>query len=139
MAANLHRFTPTLMTQDPRGHVIRSVAYYRAHPDEKPQPRITRQVFDRNGHQSAGWDPRLWATQGKPNLTMVYGLSGTPLLSSSVDAGWKVILPGASGELRFEWDGMGDKINVRSSTTTCYARLRSPSMLATLPLPPPSG
>jgi insecticidal toxin complex protein TccC len=105
MAANLNRFTPTLMTQDPRGHVIRSVAYYRAHPDEKPQPRITRQVFDRNGHQSAGWDPRLWATQGKPNLTMVYGLSGTPLLSSSVDAGWKVILPGASGELRFEWDG----------------------------------
>ncbi|POF40183.1 hypothetical protein B0D71_22215 [Pseudomonas laurylsulfativorans] len=105
MAANLHRFTPTLMTQDPRSHVIRSVAYYRAHPDETPEPRITRQAFGRNGHLSAGWDPRLWATQGQPNLTMVYGLSGEPLLNSNVDAGWKARLPGASGELRFEWDG----------------------------------
>ena len=109
MAANLHRSTPTLMAQDPRHHEIRSVAYYRAHPDETPEPRITRQAYSTNGHLSAGWDPHLWATQGKPNLTMVYGLSGEPLLNSSVDGGWKARLPGASGELRFEWDGRNNQ------------------------------
>jgi insecticidal toxin complex protein TccC len=109
MAANLHRSTPTLMAQDPCHHVIRSVAYYRAHPDEMPEPRITRQAYSTNGHLSAGWDPRLWATQGQPNLAMVYGLSGEPLLNNSVDGGWKARLPGASGELRFEWDGRNNQ------------------------------
>jgi insecticidal toxin complex protein TccC len=102
---NFHDATPTLMAQDPRGQSIRSVAYYRAHLEQTPEPRINRQIYNPNGHLSAGWDPRLWAMQGQPNLTMVYALSGEPLLSSSVDAGWKARLPGARGELRLEWDG----------------------------------
>jgi len=105
LQTNIHHATPTLMAQDPRRQSIRSVAYYRAHLEQTPEPRINRQAYNPNGHLSAGWDPRLWPTQGQPNLTMVYGLSGEPLLSSSVDAGWRARLPGARGELRFEWDG----------------------------------
>ncbi|MDF9775590.1 RHS repeat domain-containing protein [Pseudomonas baetica] len=106
---NIHHATPTLMAQDPRRQSIRSVAYYRAHLEQTSEPRINRQAYNPNGHLSAGWDPRLWPTQGQPNLTMVYGLSGEPLLSSSIDAGWKARLPGAGGELRFEWDGRNNQ------------------------------
>src|SRR5690349_14237001 len=106
---NIHDATPTLMAQDPRRHSIRTVTYYRAHLEQSPEPRINRQAYNPNGHLSSGWDPRLWATQGQPNLSMVYGLSREPLLNSSVDAGWKARLPGASGELRFEWDGRNNQ------------------------------
>jgi insecticidal toxin complex protein TccC len=106
---NIHDATPTLMAQDPRRHSIRTVTYYRAHLEQSPEPRINRQAYTPNGHLSSGWDPRLWATQGQPNLSMVYGLSREPLLNSSVDAGWKARLPGASGELRFEWDGRNNQ------------------------------
>ncbi|WP_223543301.1 RHS repeat domain-containing protein [Pseudomonas sp. GL-B-12] len=105
LQTNIHHATPTLMAQDPRRQSIRSVAYYRAHLEQTPEPHINRQAYNPNGHLSAGWDPRLWPTQGQPNLTMVYGLSGEPLLNSSVDAGWRARLPGARGEIRFEWDG----------------------------------
>ncbi|MDF9903811.1 UNVERIFIED_ORG: insecticidal toxin complex protein TccC [Pseudomonas reinekei] len=105
----IHDATPTLMAQDPRRQSIRTVTYYRAHLEQTPEPRINRQTYNPNGHLSAGWDPRLWATQGQPNLSMVYALSGEPLLNNSVDGGWKARLPGASGELQFEWDGRNNQ------------------------------
>ncbi|WP_223589779.1 RHS repeat domain-containing protein [Pseudomonas sp. A-R-19] len=104
MAANLHRSSPTLMAQDPRRHVIRSVAYHRAHSDELVEARITRQTFNANGHEDANWDPRLWSRKCGPNLNIGYSLSGHPLRSESVDAGWRVRLMGCAGELLSEWD-----------------------------------
>jgi insecticidal toxin complex protein TccC len=101
---SLHVATPTLSVNEPRGLLVRSVAYHRAHSDEPAEPRITRQTFRANAHPAANWDPRLWLNQRGPNLTTGYSLSGLLLQSESVDAGWKVRLMGASGELLSEWD-----------------------------------
>jgi len=81
------------------------VAYQRIHPDQPIESRITRQTFNANGRQDANWDPRLWQSQCGPNLTTSYSLSGYPLRSISVDAGWRVRLVGRAGELLCEWDG----------------------------------
>lgn len=107
MTANIHSSTPELKVKDPRSQLVRSVGYCRTHPGEMPESRITRQVYDTIGHQRAGWDPRQWATAGDPNLTRVHTLSGEPLLSCSVDSGWKLRMPGIAHELRCEWDGRG--------------------------------
>ena len=101
---SLHVATPTLSVKEPRGLLVRSVAYHRAHSDEPAESRITRQTFRANAHPAANWDPRLWLNQRGPNLTTGYSLSGLLLQSESVDAGWKVRLMGASGELLSEWD-----------------------------------
>jgi len=102
---HLHSATPTLSVRDSRDLIIRNVAYHRAHPDQIAEARITRLTFNANGHQDANWDPRLWLNQLGPNLTTGYSLSGQLLQSESVDAGWKVRLMGAAGELLSEWDG----------------------------------
>ncbi len=107
MTANIHSSTPELKVKDPRSQLVRSVGYCRTHPGEMPESRINRQVYDTIGHQRAGWDPRQWATAGAPNLTRVHTLSGEPLLSCSVDSGWKLRMPGIAHELRCEWDGRG--------------------------------
>lgn len=101
---SLHVATPTLSVNEPRGLLVRSVAYHRAHSDEPAESRITRQTFRANAHPAANWDPRLWLNQRGPNLATGYSLSGLLLQSESVDAGWKVRLMGASGELLSEWD-----------------------------------
>ena len=49
------------------------------------------------------WDPRL----ATPNLTTVYGLSGEALMSDSVDAGWRLNLPGLAGQPLERWDERG--------------------------------
>ncbi|WP_339500799.1 RHS repeat-associated core domain-containing protein [Pseudomonas silesiensis] len=102
---HLHAFTPTLMAQDPVGRVVRRVAYYRDHLEQRLEPRITRLAYDANGHLKASWDPRRWETACEPGLTTLHSLSAEPLLSNSADAGWKARLAGAAHELRSEWDG----------------------------------
>lgn len=101
---HLHSATPTLSVSDSRNLIVRSVAYHRAHPDQSAETCITCQTFNANGHQDANWDPRLWLNQREPNLTTGYSLSGLPLRSESVDAGWRVRLMGAAAELLSEWD-----------------------------------
>ena len=104
--------TPTLSVNDPRALVIRSVGYCR-HPDKPAiESRITRQMFDAAGRLVQSWDPRLWGTAPKPNAATIHGLSGQPLLSDSVDAGWQLSLLDQAGSLRSFWDGRGNKRHI---------------------------
>ncbi|MGX1089247.1 RHS repeat domain-containing protein [Pseudomonas sp. AP3_22 TE3818] len=72
-------------------------------------PRITRQRFDAAGRLIESWDPRLWGTVPKPNLVTVYGLSGQPLLTDSVDAGWQLSLLNQVGSPCSFWDARGSQ------------------------------
>ncbi|MCP2068424.1 UNVERIFIED_ORG: RHS repeat-associated protein [Pseudomonas reinekei] len=112
MNAHPHAATPTLSVIDPRALAIRGVGYCR-HPDSAGiDPRITRQRFDAAGHLIESWDPRLLGTS-KPNLTTVYGLSGQPLLTDSVDAGWQLSLPDQAGSPCSFWDARGSQRHTR--------------------------
>jgi insecticidal toxin complex protein TccC len=105
--AALHRYTPLLTCHDPRERVVRSVAWCRSRITDDPEARINRSTFDVAGRLIAHWDPRLWAEQAPANLTQIYSLSGQSLCSDSVDAGWRVSLPGEGGELLQTWDSRG--------------------------------
>lgn len=104
--------TPTLSVKDPRALAIRSVGYCR-HPDKTAiESRITRNMFDAAGRLIQSWDPRLWGTAPKANVATIHSLSGQPLLTDSVDAGWKLSLFDQAGSLRSFWDGRGNKRHI---------------------------
>ncbi|WP_460155395.1 hypothetical protein [Pseudomonas sp. S2_H10] len=106
---NPHAATPTLSVIDPRALAIRSVGYCR-HPDSPViDPRITRQRFDTAGRLVESWDPRLWGMAPQPNLATRYGLSGQPLLTDSVDAGWQLSLLDQAGLPGSFWDARGSQ------------------------------
>ncbi|WP_223531133.1 RHS repeat domain-containing protein [Pseudomonas sp. GL-R-19] len=106
---NPHAATPTLSVIDPRALTVRSVDYCR-HPDSPEiDPRITRQRFDAARRLIESWDPRLWDSVLKPNLTTLYGLSGQPLLTDSVDAGWQLNLLDRAGLSCSYWDARGSQ------------------------------
>jgi hypothetical protein len=110
--AHSHTATPTLSAVDPRTLAVRSVGYCR-HPDSPAiDPRITRQRFDAAGHLVESWDPRLWGTS-TPNLTTLYGLSGQPLLTDSVDGGWQLSLLDQAGLPCSFWDARGSQRHTR--------------------------
>ena len=106
---NAHQHTPTLSIINSRSLAIRNVDYCR-HPDKTDiESRITRQIYDAAGRLIASWDPRLWGSAPKPNLVTVYGLSGQPVLTESVDAGWQLSLLNHTGLLHSFWDGRGNQ------------------------------
>ncbi len=108
-AVNAHRDTPTLTVVDPRSRPIRSVGYCRLADGEDIESRVTRQVFDEVGRTVATWDPRLFGTSTKANQATVFGLSGQPVLTESVDAGWQLKLMNHAGTLHSVWDGRGNQ------------------------------
>ncbi|MCV4339638.1 RHS repeat domain-containing protein [Pseudomonas capsici] len=76
------------------------------------EARVSRQYFDEAGRLVGCQDPRLGQSAGsretRPvNLINLFSLSGVPLFSDSVDAGWRSILPGEAGESLTVWDGRG--------------------------------
>ncbi|MBX8508887.1 RHS repeat protein [Pseudomonas cichorii] len=105
--ADLHRYTPTLAIVDPRRLAVRSVAWYRKQANDVPVVRINRSLFDPAGRPIASHDPRLWEEGAPANLVNVHSLSAQVLISESVDAGWRVSLPGEGGEELNAWDGRG--------------------------------
>ncbi|MGO4365016.1 RHS repeat-associated core domain-containing protein [Pseudomonas sp. PAB10] len=110
----VHRNTPMLAVVDARGLAVASVAYYRkTSSDVRPETRITRETFDAAGRSLANWDPRL-GSGGTPIASMIRvpGLSGQPVLTISVDAGWRLALQDDTGQVRQNWDGAGN--------TTCF-------------------
>ena len=107
MNPRLHRKTPTINAVDSRGQPVRQVAYCRRNADETAQARITRQRHDTTGRQVAQWDPRRSGETPDANLTTVSSFSGKPLLVNSVDAGWRLSLPGAAGQVLRSWDQRG--------------------------------
>lgn len=107
MSARLHRKTPTLNVIDGRGLPVRQVAYCRGKEGEKAQTRANRQEYNVAGRLIAQRDPRF-ANATDANLASVYSLSGKPLQVNSVDAGWRLNLPGDAGQILRSWDQRGN-------------------------------
>lgn len=112
MSASLHRNTPSLVAFDPRGLMVRSVAYLRATPQAAPTARVRRQVYGASGLMLEQWDPRLHALKSREplieaNQVSVYSLSGTLIRNHDVDAGMRLMLAAPSGQLLQAWDGRG--------------------------------
>ncbi|SMQ30875.1 insecticidal toxin complex protein TccC [Pseudomonas helmanticensis] len=108
MSANLHFRTPRLQVIDNRGLPVRVVDYLRTAAGQTSESLITRQVYDFNARLTAQWDPRLFGASPKANLNTVHGLAGSPLKIDSVDAGWRVTLPGLADEVLQRWDQRGN-------------------------------
>lgn len=104
---DVHSQTPTLHVSDPRGLVIREVAYCRVKATQTADERIHCHRFNPAGRLASSSDPRLAVF----NLTRVYSLSGTPVLTDSVDAGWRLELPGQSAEVLSHWDGRATEVH----------------------------
>lgn len=112
MSNAIHRNTPSLAAVDPRGLIVRNIEYHRSTAQVEPQARIHRQVFGSSGLMIEQWDPRLLQlsrseANTQANQRMVYSLGGHALRIDSVDAGWRLSLPGEAGQLLEEWDGRG--------------------------------
>lgn len=86
---------------------VRQVAYLRAVVSDNPAARISTQQHDAAGRLVAQRDPRFSSTAARPNQTAFYSLSGAALLTDSVDAGWRLSLTGAAGQVLEHWDGRG--------------------------------
>ncbi|WP_053213270.1 RHS repeat-associated core domain-containing protein [Pseudomonas sp. Q12-87] len=108
MNPRLHRKTPTINAVDSRGLPVRQVAYCRRNAEEQSLTRVTRQHHDTAGRLAAQWDPRLFGAAPEANLTTLYSLGGRPLLVNSVDAGWRLSLPGVAGQILRRWDQRGN-------------------------------
>ncbi|RAU47056.1 MULTISPECIES: RHS repeat-associated core domain-containing protein [unclassified Pseudomonas] len=111
-ASSVHSATPGIRVFDPRALVVSTVEFHRAAADAIAEPRAHYQRYDRAGRLISAYDPRLGRTLaaqegGVPNRSYHRSLSGTVLLSQSVDAGWVLNLAGEAGESRVVWDGRG--------------------------------
>lgn len=105
--ASLHHRTPTLLVNDSRGLPVRQVDYLRKVDGGTVEGLVNRQLHDAVGRLAEQWDPRLFASALKPNLATVYTLTGEPLKVDSIDAGWRLCLPGLAGEALQRWDARG--------------------------------
>jgi insecticidal toxin complex protein TccC len=104
----IHRFTPSVTAQDSRALTVRNVSYLRAVAGAEAEALITRQRHNAAGRQTEQWDPRLSDAGTTPNLVTVHTLSGAPLSVDSVDAGWRLSLPGMAGQSLERWDARGN-------------------------------
>ncbi|POA34478.1 MULTISPECIES: RHS repeat-associated core domain-containing protein [unclassified Pseudomonas] len=107
MNLQVHRHTPSLKVNDGRGLPIRHVEYLRKVIDGPVETLVTRQIHDPIGRLIAQWDPRLFGTAPKPNISTVHGLSGNALRVDGVDAGKRLNLTGVAGQALQRWDGRG--------------------------------
>ncbi|MEQ7921233.1 RHS repeat-associated core domain-containing protein [Xanthomonas sp. WHRI 1810A] len=106
----MHANTPIVLAHDPRMLGVRTTAYLRSEEDATPEACITQQVFDVAARPIQCRDPRLFAAAQTDvatpfNLSQVLSLSGVPLLSESVDAGWQAALHAEAGQTLEQWDG----------------------------------
>ncbi|WP_242209984.1 MULTISPECIES: RHS repeat-associated core domain-containing protein [unclassified Pseudomonas] len=108
MNQSVHRHTPTLHVHDPRGLPVRNVGYLCKVASADAESLISRQGHDAVGRLTEQWDPRQFSTSPQPNLAHVYSLSGLPVSVDSVDAGWRLSLPGEAGQVVERWDARGN-------------------------------
>ncbi|MBD9586150.1 RHS repeat protein [Pseudomonas sp. PDM03] len=107
-----HTGTPTMVVSDARGLLLRTVQFHRREAVDPVDTRVTQQCFDAVGRLTASRDPYLFdlahTDASAPfNLSQVTSLSGGALMTDSVDAGWRVVLPGDAGQPLEHWDGRG--------------------------------
>lgn len=108
MSMCLHSHTPVLNVIDGRGLPVRQVLYWRGEASDLiPEARLTTQRHDVAGRLVEQCDPRFSQSADSPNLTRCCSLSGSELLTNSVDAGWRLGLPGAAGQILERWDSRG--------------------------------
>ncbi|WP_123424455.1 RHS repeat domain-containing protein [Pseudomonas brassicacearum] len=117
--------TPTILVSDPRGLALRTVQFHRRQANDALETRVTHQRYDAAGRAVVSRDPRLFTlaqtdASVPANLNQVFSLSGVPLATQSVDAGWQLALLGAGGQAVERWDGRG------SHSLTEYDELRRP-------------
>ncbi len=106
LIAHVHAHTPDVACIDGRRLPVRHVAYWRRDDgDGIAEPRVNVQQHDAPGRLVVQRDPRFQAQTSRPNLTTIYSLSGAVLRVDSVDAGWRLGLPGEAGQLQESWDG----------------------------------
>ena len=131
--ANIHHNTPLLWGNDPRGLTIRTVAYERR-DSGLAQPRISRQEFNAHGRLNSQWDSRLLENGSGPNLSTIFTLSAQPILTRSVDCGWRVLLLGPAHQLLRAWDGRHSQQQIkydgllRRTEVTEYLQNEAPSV-----------
>ncbi|WP_223450235.1 MULTISPECIES: RHS repeat-associated core domain-containing protein [unclassified Pseudomonas] len=107
-----HTGTPTMVVSDARGLLLRTVQFHRREAADPVDTRVTEQRFDAAGRLAGSRDPYLFdlahTDASTPfNLSQVTSLSGGALMTDSVDAGWRVVLPGDAGQPLEHWDGRG--------------------------------
>ncbi|MBI6749491.1 hypothetical protein YA0051_03715 [Pseudomonas syringae] len=107
----MHAHTPTLAVTDPRSLTVRSIALLRQDSNQAADKRVTHQTYDVAGRIIAQRDPRL-SSDALPTISTLHSLSGLPLLTNSVDAGWRVVLAGEAGQRLASWDGRGSERNI---------------------------
>lgn len=105
----MHRHTPTVVALDPRGVLVREVAYHRRSAQDAIEPRIHQHVHDALGHRVQSRDPRFFARHERgvsplANQATVFSLTSGVLLSDNVDAGWRLHLVGEAGQDLENWD-----------------------------------
>lgn len=113
----MHRHTPTLSVVDPRRAVVREIAYHRRSDNQIPEARITQHIYSTRNRASHSRDPRLFVLHehdetAPANQTTISTLSGLPLLSINVDAGWRLSLYGAAGQRLEDWDQKRDHLRM---------------------------
>jgi len=108
MAASLFHHTPSLRSHDPRLLQVRQVEYLRQIAGEPAQALISQHQYDPAGRVVTQRDPRLLDNASQPNLQTIYRLNTQPLRIDSVDAGWRLMLPGFAGEEQQRWDQRGN-------------------------------
>ncbi|MGH8329914.1 MAG: RHS repeat-associated core domain-containing protein [Pseudomonas fluorescens] len=100
---SVHRHTPAVSVIDSRGLPLRQLSYLRRVIIDTPIAHITFQQHDAAGRPVERRDPRLKV----PNLVTIHSLSGAVLCTDSVDAGWRLGLPGEAQQTVENWDGRG--------------------------------
>ncbi|WP_434561529.1 RHS repeat-associated core domain-containing protein [Pseudomonas sp. Z4-20] len=103
----IHSRTPDVVAFNCQGLAVRRGAYLRSQASPPPTALITQQRFNVAGQLVEQWDPRLFGNAPKPNQATVYNLLGEPLHTDSVDAGWRLALPGLAGETLQLWNARG--------------------------------
>jgi len=127
MSESIYLRTPDIIANDSRGLPIRQIAYLRKVIGGTLESLKTRPRYDAAGRLVEQWDPRLFGVA--PNMATVYRLSGEPLKVDSVDAGWRLSLPGLSGEELQRWDQRG------SHWRTTYDRQLRPIVVEEIDTP----
>lgn len=101
---NIDTRTPNLRVSDPRSLIVQDISYCRSEGTGIAEERVTRHMRNLSGHPVADWDPRLWANALSPHSTFTHTLTGTCILDTSTDAGWRLNLPGADAQVLESWD-----------------------------------
>ncbi|MCG6573527.1 toxin [Pseudomonas sp. AF32] len=105
--STVHFRTPNVVAIDGRGLPVRQSVYLRSQVATAATVLISRQHYSTAGRLVEQWDPRLFSQGPRPNQAALFTLSGSSLRYDSVDAGWRLILPGLVGEIRQRWDERG--------------------------------